>query len=67
MMFRNAAVRTVQLTGRRFQSTAVNPVLTQAEETFGKLTETAQREEVKRLSEIMKADWLKVPIEDKRA
>ncbi|KAJ2322570.1 Cytochrome c oxidase subunit 5B, mitochondrial [Coemansia sp. RSA 2702] len=66
-MFRNAAVRTVQLTGRRFQSTAVNPVLTQAEETFGKLTETAQREEVKRLSEIMKADWLKVPIEDKRA
>ncbi|PIA19029.1 cytochrome c oxidase subunit IV [Coemansia reversa NRRL 1564] len=66
-MFRNAAVGAARLTGRRLQSTTVNPVLTHAEETFGKLQETAQREEVKRLSEIMKADWHKVSIENKRA
>ncbi|KAJ2346968.1 cytochrome c oxidase [Coemansia erecta] len=66
-MFRNAAVRATNLAGRRFQSTAPNSVLAHAEQSFGKLPEAAKREEVTRLSEIMKADWLKVSIEDKRA
>ncbi|KAJ2453165.1 cytochrome c oxidase [Coemansia sp. RSA 2336] len=66
-MLRNAAVRAAQFSGRRFQSTTVNPVLAHAEQTFGKLPETAQREEINRLGEIMKADWHKVSIEDKRA
>ncbi|KAJ2542417.1 cytochrome c oxidase [Coemansia sp. RSA 1822] len=66
-MFRNATVRATKLAGRRFQSNAPNPVLAHAEQTFGKLPETTMREEVTRLSEIMKADWLKVSIEDKRA
>ncbi|KAJ2727604.1 cytochrome c oxidase [Coemansia sp. D1744] len=66
-MFRNATVRAAKLAGRRFQSNAPNPVLLHAEQTFGKLPETTMREEVTRLSEIMKADWLKVSIEDKRA
>ncbi|KAJ2849453.1 cytochrome c oxidase [Coemansia brasiliensis] len=66
-MLRNAAVRAAQFSGRRFQSTTVNPVLAHAEQTFGKLPETAQREEINRLNEIMKADWHKVSIENKRA
>ncbi|KAJ1884438.1 hypothetical protein LPJ66_010612 [Kickxella alabastrina] len=66
-MLRNAAVRTAQLSGRRFQSTASAPVLVQAEQTFAKLPKEQQTEVYNKLSEVMKADWNKVSVEDKRA
>ncbi|KAJ1884434.1 hypothetical protein LPJ66_010614, partial [Kickxella alabastrina] len=66
-MLRNAVVRTAQLSGRRFQSTASAPVLAQAEQTFAKLPKEQQTEVYNKLSEVMKADWNKVSIEDKRA
>ncbi|KAJ1727957.1 cytochrome c oxidase [Coemansia biformis] len=66
-MFANAAARATRLSGRRLQSTTANSVLAQANETFGKLPEVAQREELKRLGEIMKADWHKVSLADKQA
>ncbi|KAJ2784116.1 cytochrome c oxidase [Coemansia javaensis] len=66
-MSRNAAALAARVTGRRFQSSTASTLLAQAEESFGKLPETAQRKELARLGEIMKADWHKVSIEDKRA
>ncbi|KAJ2770936.1 cytochrome c oxidase [Coemansia nantahalensis] len=66
-MFASAVVRAARLSGRRLQSTVANPALVQADEAFAKLPETAQREELKRLCDIMKADWHKVSLEDKRA
>ncbi|KAJ1931231.1 cytochrome c oxidase, partial [Linderina pennispora] len=66
-MFRNAAVRAAQLSGRRFQSTASAPVLAQAEQTFATLPKTEQVQVIKRLNEVMKGDWTKVSVEDKKA
>ncbi|KAJ2718387.1 cytochrome c oxidase [Coemansia sp. Benny D115] len=66
-MFRNAAVRATQLSSRRFQSTASSPVLAQVEQTYVKLPKEQQLEVLARLNEVMKADWNKVSIEDKRA
>ncbi|KAJ2367967.1 cytochrome c oxidase [Coemansia sp. RSA 2607] len=65
-MIRNAVVRSAQLTSRRFQSTASAPVLAQAEQTFAQLPKEQQTEVVKKLSEVMKADWNTVSVEDKR-
>ncbi|KAI9505705.1 cytochrome c oxidase [Coemansia spiralis] len=66
-MFRNAIVRTARLSGRRFQSTASAPVFPQAEQNFANLSKEEQTEVVNRLTEVMKGDWNKVSVDDKRA
>ncbi|KAJ2553907.1 cytochrome c oxidase [Coemansia sp. RSA 1933] len=66
-MFRNAAVRTARLSGRRFQSTVSAPVFPQAEQNFIKLSQEEQGDVIRRLNEVMKADWNKVSFEDKKS
>ncbi|KAJ2850171.1 hypothetical protein GGI22_005414, partial [Coemansia erecta] len=66
-MFRNAVVRTARLSGRRFQSTASVPVFPQAEQNFTKLSQAEQTDVIKRLNDVMKADWTKVSFEDKKS
>ncbi|KAJ1959538.1 cytochrome c oxidase, partial [Dipsacomyces acuminosporus] len=67
-MFRNAAVRAAKLSGRRLQSTAAStPVLAQAEQTFAGLPRNEQVQVINRLNEVMKGDWTKVSLEDKKA
>ncbi|KAJ1665548.1 cytochrome c oxidase [Coemansia sp. RSA 1813] len=66
-MFRNAVVRSARLSGRRFQSTASAPVFPQAEQNFIKLSQEEQHDVVKRLNDVMKADWKQVSLEDKKA
>ncbi|KAJ2500772.1 hypothetical protein GGI11_007847, partial [Coemansia sp. RSA 2049] len=56
-MFRNVAVRAARLSGRRFQSTVSAPVFPQAEQTFTKLSQEEQTDVIRRLNDVMKADW----------
>ncbi|KAI8322329.1 cytochrome c oxidase subunit IV, partial [Martensiomyces pterosporus] len=43
------------------------PVLAQAEQTFATLPHSEQVQVIKRLNEVMKGDWNKVALEDKKA
>ncbi|KAJ1733995.1 cytochrome c oxidase [Coemansia sp. Benny D160-2] len=66
-MFRNVAVRAARLSGRRFQSTVSAPVFPQAEQTFTKLSQEEQTDVIRRLNDVMKADWRQVSLEDKKS
>ncbi|KAJ2402871.1 hypothetical protein GGF41_007504 [Coemansia sp. RSA 2531] len=66
-MFRQIAVRSAQLSGRRLQSTVAVPAATQVEQSFIVLPKEEQKKVLTDLSEIMKQDWTKISMEDKRA
>ncbi|KAJ2900449.1 cytochrome c oxidase [Coemansia aciculifera] len=66
-MFRRVAVRSAQLSGRRLQSTVAVPGATQVEQSFIALPKEDQKKVITDLSEIMKQDWTKISMEDKRA
>ncbi|KAJ2744745.1 cytochrome c oxidase [Coemansia sp. BCRC 34301] len=66
-MFRHIAARSAQLSGRRLQSTVAVPAATQVEQTFIALPMEEQKKVITDLSEIMKQDWTKISMEDKRA
>ncbi|KAJ2492169.1 hypothetical protein IWW47_004980 [Coemansia sp. RSA 2052] len=66
-MFRHIAVRSAQLSGRRLQSTVAVPAATQVEQSFIALPKEEQKKVLTDLGEIMKQDWTKISMEDKRA
>ncbi|KAJ2002411.1 cytochrome c oxidase [Coemansia sp. RSA 2322] len=66
-MYRSVAVRAAQLSGRRLQSTVAVPAGTRVEQTFVDLPQDEQRKTILQLNEVMKQDWTKITMEDKRA